>query len=65
MMKEMQVDLKTSLDHLQKQRPIAQPNIGFLIQLKQYEQDLFGKCSDVPIRIPKTAKEIAASAKAA
>lgn len=60
MMKEMKLDLKTSLDHLQKQRPIAQPNIGFIIQLKQYEKDLFGKCSDVPIMIPKTEKEKAA-----
>ena len=49
-MKEMQIDLKTSFEHLKAQRPIAQPNLGFLMQLKQFEKDLFGTNSDVPIK---------------
>jgi protein-tyrosine phosphatase len=35
--KKMRVPLNEGLDHLRKCRPIAQPNIGFIIQLKAYE----------------------------
>ena len=49
MMAELKTDLKESIDHLKQRRPIAQPNIGFIVQLKNYEKELFGKCSDVPI----------------
>ena len=34
-------------------RPIAFPNIGFLVQLKAYESVVFGKCSDVPLKLEK------------
>lgn len=47
LMAVLKLDFRQSLDHLQRQRPIAQPNIGFMVQLKNYEMQLFGKCSDV------------------
>ena len=46
----MRVPLNEGLDHLRKCRPIAQPNIGFIIQLKAYEAQQLGKMSNVPIR---------------
>ena len=52
MMKHGGLDLRTALNHLQRQRPIAQPNIGFIVQLKSYEKSIFGQCSDVPILQP-------------
>jgi hypothetical protein len=52
MMSEMQLDLKESIEHLRSRRPIAQPNIGFLMQLKNFEKELFGKISDVPLLSP-------------
>jgi hypothetical protein len=55
MMSEMQLDLKASIEHLRSRRPIAQPNIGFLIQLKNFEKELFGKNSDVPLLSPTAA----------
>jgi len=48
-MSEMQLDLKVSIEHLRSRRPIAQPNFGFLMQLKNFEKELFGKNSDVPV----------------
>ena len=45
--------LRDSLLHLRACRPIAFPNIGFLVQLKAYESTVFGKCSDVPLRLEK------------
>ena len=47
LMAVLKLDFRQSLDHLKRQRPIAQPNIGFMVQLKNYEMQLFGKCSDV------------------
>ena len=40
MIKEMKIDLKESLDHLKKRRPIAQPNFGFMQQLIKFEFDI-------------------------
>lgn len=45
--------LRQALLHLRACRPIAFPNIGFLVQLKAYEATIFGKCSDVPLRLEK------------
>ena len=51
LMRKQRLDLRQSLLHLRACRPIAFPNIGFLVQLKAYESTLFGKCSDVPLRL--------------
>ena len=48
-MKHMRFDLKTGLAHLRACRPIAEPNTGFMAQLKAYESKEFGKMSDVPL----------------
>lgn len=57
--------LKEALDLIREKRPIAEPNPGFIIQLKAYEKMLYGKLSDgVPVVFPKktetngAAKEI-------
>ena len=52
-MKKRGYPLRDSLLHLRACRPIAFPNIGFLVQLKAYESTVFGKCSDVPLRLEK------------
>ena len=58
MMAEMEVDLKQAFEHLKSQRPIAQPNIGFLYQLKAFEKELFGINSDVPLQtIPHSSPD--------
>ena len=51
LMKKQRLDLRQSLLHLRACRPIAFPNIGFLVQLKAYESQVFGKCSDVPLKL--------------
>ena len=45
--------LRNALLHLRACRPIAFPNIGFLVQLKAYESTIFGCCSDVPLKLEK------------
>ena len=47
MMGEMGKNLKESYEHLKKCRPIAQPNIGFVLQLMGYEKQLFGVNSSI------------------
>ena len=53
LMKKRGYNLRDSLLHLRACRPIAFPNVGFLVQLKAYESTVFGKCSDVPLRLEK------------
>jgi hypothetical protein len=43
------MNLKEGLDLARLRRPIAEPNPGFVIQLKAYEKSLFGVVSDVPV----------------
>lgn len=43
------MNLKQALDHVRTKRPIAQPNPGFMIQLKAFEKVIFGVLSEVPI----------------
>ena len=47
MMNEMKVNLKESYEHLKACRPIAQPNIGFVLQLMGLEKQLFGSNSSI------------------
>lgn len=47
------MNLKTALDHVRSKRPIAEPNPGFMIQLKAFEKVIFGTMSDCPIMISK------------
>ena len=56
-MSEMKVNLKDAYDHLKKCRPIAQPNAGFMQQLKTLEFGLFGSNSDVPIVVASSEEE--------
>ena len=37
--------------HLRAVRPIAFPNIGFVVQLKAFESITLGSCSDVPLKL--------------
>ncbi len=43
------ISLREGLDLVRSKRPIAEPNPGFMIQLKAYEQLLFGQMSDVSV----------------
>ena len=51
LMRKQGLDLRQSLLHLRACRPIAFPNIGFLVQLKAYESTIFGQCSQVPLKL--------------
>lgn len=42
---------------MRAKRPIAEPNPGFMIQLKAFEKVIFGVISDVPIVSPKKVAE--------
>jgi len=48
--------LKEALEIIRVNRPIAEPNPGFIIQLKAYEKMLFGSLSDVPVILNKQSK---------
>ena len=51
-MKKHQIPLRQALLHLRACRPIAFPNVGFVVQLKAYEHKIFnGQCSEVPVRL--------------
>ena len=50
-MRKQGLTLRQSLLHLRACRPIAFPNIGFLVQLKAYESTIFGQCSEVPLKL--------------
>ena len=50
-MKRQGLTLRESLLHLRACRPIAYPNIGFVVQLKAYEAKIFGKTSEVPFKL--------------
>ena len=45
--------LKEGLELVRAKRPIAEPNPGFIIQLKALEKELFGKLSEVPVFLSK------------
>lgn len=45
--------LREALVHLKACRPIAEPNLGFVVQLKAFEISLFGKSSEVPLNLMK------------
>jgi hypothetical protein len=47
--------LKDALELVRQKRPIAEPNPGFILQLKLYEKGLFGSNSEVPLNL-KNAK---------
>ena len=53
LMKNMKLPLDKCLRHVKSCRPIALPNVGFVIQLKAYEKQLFGKLSPVPLNLEK------------
>ncbi|CDW90467.1 dual specificity protein phosphatase 1 isoform 2 [Stylonychia lemnae] len=61
MVKE-KINLRDGLELSRQKRPIAQPNPGFILQLKLFEKELFGVNSDVTVRAssinkPDQAKE--------
>ena len=66
-MRKQGLPLRQALLHLRAVRPIAFPNIGFLVQLKAFESVTFGRCSEVPLKLeilfgivpttPKVAEE--------
>ena len=45
LMSKKNIVLADAFALLKEKRPIIEPNIGFLVQLKAYEKTLFGKCS--------------------
>ena len=45
----MRIDLKSAYEHLVACRPIAEPNSGFMAQLKAFEQKELGTMSDIPL----------------
>jgi hypothetical protein len=51
------MNLKDALDHVRARRTIAEPNPGFMIQLKAFEKVIFGVLSDCPIILNKKAPE--------
>jgi len=51
LMRKRNMPLKDALLHLKACRPVAFPNLGFLVQLKAYESTIFGKCSAVPLKL--------------
>jgi len=53
LMRKQGLTLREALLHVRACRPIAFPNIGFLVQLKAYEATIFGSCSDVPLKLEK------------
>lgn len=60
MMTEMHLNLKESFEHLKTQRPIACPNIGFVMQLMGHEKKIFGTNSSLDalkLEAEKSAKE--------
>ena len=50
------MSMKDALILARSKRPIADPNPGFLIQLKAFEKVIFGKVSDVPIVFSKKSE---------
>lgn len=52
------MNLKDALELVRSKRSIAEPNVGFLLQLKAYEKSLFGVLSEVPIILSKKAKTL-------
>ena len=52
-MRKQGIPLRQALLHLRACRPIAFPNIGFLVQLKAFESITFGRCSDVPLKLER------------
>ena len=53
LMKKQGLTLRQALLQTRACRPIAWPNIGFLVQLKAFESTVHGQCSDVPLRLEK------------
>jgi len=49
MIKQMRLDLKTAYSHLRACRPIAEPNSGFLTQLRHFEEKELGSMSEIPV----------------
>ena len=47
------MNLRTSIDLVRTKRTIAEPNPGFIIQLKAFEKVIFGSLSDVPLVLSK------------
>lgn len=47
------MNLRNALDHVRARRTIAEPNPGFIIQLKAFEKVIFGVLSDCPIILSK------------
>lgn len=43
LMKKNNIDLKTSHDYVKKRRPFINPNLGFELFLREYEQNIFSQ----------------------
>jgi hypothetical protein len=47
------MNLKDAVEHVRARRTIAEPNPGFMIQLKAFEKVIFGTLSDIGIVVRK------------
>lgn len=57
MIAKKQMPLKEGLELVRSKRPIAEPNPGFILQLKLYEKEMLGKVSDVLVVVKAKGKE--------
>ncbi len=53
MMMDRGMNLKDAVEHVRARRTIAEPNPGFMIQLKAFEKVIFGTLSDIGIIVRK------------
>ena len=60
-MAKEKMTLRQGLDLVVLKRPIAQPNPGFILQLKLYEKELLGSVSDVPFNLAKAKAKLESS----
>ena len=53
LMMDKGMNLKDALDHVRDRRTIAEPNCGFMFQLKAFERVIFGTISDTNVPLSK------------
>jgi len=63
MIKERNMTLKDGLEQIQKVRPIAAPNPGFMVQLKALEKNVHGVMSECDVMQGMWKDKLAAMAK--
>ena len=63
MIKQRKMTLKDALETIQKVRPIAAPNPGFMVQLKALEKNVHGVLSDCDVMQGMWKEKLAAMSK--